>query len=573
MIKSENGPVALHSELGWILSGPVPLREGMKPRATLVTHVLRVDTVNESKRLDQALTKFWDFESMGIVENESVVQTQFSDYVSYEGGRYVVSLPWKDSSMLLPDNYELCHKRLLSLIRRLKRTPDLLEKYDEVIREQLRLGIIVPVERERNNNAHRIHYIPHHAVVRYNKSTTKIRVVYDASAKGTGPSLNDCLHVGPPLHQKIFDLLLRFRMHLIAITADIEKAFLMVGVSKPDQDVLRFLWSKDVQSPVQIYKFTRVVFGVGPSPYLLNATIAHHLELFKETYPSTVSKLQESMYVDDVVMGSDNLDTAFSLCMEAREIFAKGSFNLRKFCSNNADLQRMLEVHLHGCVSEVASVLSKEQKVLGVSWDISSDEMLFDLTSIWEEATTINPTKRNVVSLVSKIYDPLGLMAPVVIRLKIFFQELSKCKLEWDEELSLPLKTKWKVLVDGLKGDPMRVSRYCFASVTNTRLRLVGFCDASTKAYAAVVYLVNERSESIILAAKTRVSPLQTQTVPRLELMGALILAKLVASVRDAMRDRVRECMCFTDSTIVLHWIKGTDKCWKPFVQNRFERG
>uniref|UniRef100_A0A1X7VT18 Reverse transcriptase domain-containing protein n=1 Tax=Amphimedon queenslandica TaxID=400682 RepID=A0A1X7VT18_AMPQE len=371
----------------------------MKPRATLVTHVLRVESMNESKRLDQALTKFWDFESMCVVEKESVVQTQFRDYVSSEGGRYVVSLPWKDSSMLLPDNYDLCYKCFLSLIPRLKRTPDL-EKYDEVIREQL-----------------------------------------------------------------------RFCMHLIAIMADIEKAFRMVGVSKADQDVLRFLWSKDVHSPVQIYKFTRVVFGVGRSQYLLNATIAHHLELFKEAYPSTVSKLQESMYVDD--------------------------------------------------------------KVLGVSWDISSDEMLFDLSSIWEEVTAINPTKRNVVSLISKIYDPLGLMAPVVNRLQIFFQELSKCKVEWDEELSLPLKTKWNGLVDGLKGDAMCISRYCFASVTNARLRLVGFCDASTKAYAAVVYLVNERSKSVIIAAKTRVSPLQTQTVPQLELLGALILAKLITSVRE----------------------------------------
>ena len=285
MIKSSHGPVALDSQLGWILSGPIVVKEGMRPRATLVTHVLRVDAVIENRRLDRVLHSFWDLESLGIEESEGVVQTQFEDFVHFENGRYVVSLPWKDSALLLNDNYSLCFKRLNSLFRRLKSNPDLLKKYDGVMQEQLKLGIIVPVDREAACSSPRIHYLPHHAVVRQDNSTTKVRVVYDAWAKIAGPSLNECLHIGPPLHKKIFDILLRFRMHSVAITADIEKAFLMIGVSEMDQDALRFLWFRDVQGQepeVQAYKFTRVVFGVGRSTYLLNATIMHHLGLFED---------------------------------------------------------------------------------------------------------------------------------------------------------------------------------------------------------------------------------------------------------------------------------------------------
>ena len=118
----------------------------------------------------------------------------------------------------------------------------------------------------------------------------------------------------------------------------------MVVVSEMDQDALRFLWFRNVQGQepeVQAYKFTRVVFGVGPSPYLLNATIMHHLELFEDKYSVTVSKLNKSMYVDDVVMGTDTLSEAISTCIEARDIFAKGGFNLRKFLSNSRKLQNI----------------------------------------------------------------------------------------------------------------------------------------------------------------------------------------------------------------------------------------
>ena len=137
-----------------------------------------------------------------------------------------VSLPWKEFHEPLPDNYQLSLKRLQGLLCRLRQDPAILKEYDRTIKDQLEKGIIETVQ-VGEPTSDRVHYLPHHAVVRRDKTTTKLRVVYDASAKSDGPSLNECLHKGPRFNQLILDLLLRFRSYRIALTADVEKAFLI----------------------------------------------------------------------------------------------------------------------------------------------------------------------------------------------------------------------------------------------------------------------------------------------------------------------------------------------------------
>ena len=169
--------------------------------------------------------------------------------------------------------------------------------------------------------------MPHHAVIRTDKTTTKLRVVYDASAKPIGPSLNDCLHKGPKFNQLILDLLLRFRSHRIALTADIEKAFLMISVNDSDRDVLRFLWVDDITKAdpeVRAFRFTRVVFGVSSSPFLLNAMIKYHLERFLESKQPVVRCLLNSTYVDDIVTGADSNEAAFELYFQSKDMFRQG---------------------------------------------------------------------------------------------------------------------------------------------------------------------------------------------------------------------------------------------------------
>ena len=200
----------------------------------------------------------------------------------------------------------------------------------------MKKGIIEAVQVE-EPCSNRVHYLP---IVRQDKATTKLRFVYDASARSKGPSLNECLHKGPSFNQLILDLLLRFRSYRIALTADVEKTFLMIAVTDRDRDVLRFIWVDDIhkESPaLQVFRFTRVVFGV---PFLLNATIKFHLE---ESSKVVVKRLLRSTYVDDIVTGADSDEAAFNLYMQTKDMFRSGGFNLRKFLTNSKELQQRID--------------------------------------------------------------------------------------------------------------------------------------------------------------------------------------------------------------------------------------
>ena len=199
------------------------------------------------------------------------------------------------------------------------------------------------VVEELDNTPKMTHYLPQHAVIRQDKKIKKVQVVYDASAQSSGPSLNDCLHTGPKFNQRIFEVLLRFQSYPIMLFADIEKAFLMISVAPKDPDVLRFLWLRDAlqdESGIVKLRFTRVVFGVSSSPFLLNATIRHHIEKFQISHPDLMKVLMESIYVDGVIFGADTEEDASTLYASSKGIMSQGSFILRKFVTNSPLLQK-----------------------------------------------------------------------------------------------------------------------------------------------------------------------------------------------------------------------------------------
>ena len=219
------------------------------------THILKCATDEVPyEGLQGELKKFWDLEFLGI--NTPSIHEAFLEKLTYRGDHYQVHLPWKATHPPLPDNYELSQRRLSSLLSRLRKEPDILREYDSVIKDQIERGIVA--------------YITSLTLRSSTKSTTKLRVVYDASARSNGASLNECLHAGPPLAQNIFHIMLRFRSYRVALVGDIEKAFLMIHIAEEDRDVLRFLWVKDIdkaEPEVVVLRFSRVAFGLSSSPF------------------------------------------------------------------------------------------------------------------------------------------------------------------------------------------------------------------------------------------------------------------------------------------------------------------
>ena len=221
----------------------------------------------------------------------------------------------------------------------------------------------------------------------------------------------------------------------------------------------------------------------------------------------------------------------------------------------------------------------EECQVLGIRWNTKHDQLIFDFGDVCERMKHANPTKRNAVSLATRFFDPLGVLSPITIRFKILFQQLCKEGLDWDEPLSGEALTRWNKLSSDLEHAQaiVLVIPRSYKSRVNdavTSARLVGYCDASKSAYAATVYLQLKTVSCVLtefVCSKTRVAPLKELTIPRLELLSALLLARLISTLQMALKPEVRleEPVCNTDSQVALHWISGEAREWKQFVQNR----
>ena len=296
------------------------------------------------------IDEIWKLETIDIIppektKNDDRVMEHFINTVIQENGRYQVAWPWRNEEISLPENYELNYGRLKSLHKQLMKVPDMLCKYENIIKEQHEKGIIERVDEKRREGETK-HYIPDHAVFTPAKDTTKIRIVYDASAKTkkTNLSLNKCLYRRPVILQNLCGLLLRFRMKRIRNITDIEKAFLQVVFQLKERDVTRFLWLKDIKQPASpnnpvTYRFTRIPFGFISSPFLLGATNEHHLT---PKYNQPDHNLSEDFYVDNLINGADNMKEAVQLYSKAKMLFLNISMNLRDRNSNSPELNRKI---------------------------------------------------------------------------------------------------------------------------------------------------------------------------------------------------------------------------------------
>ena len=603
--ETADSPVAHGTKLGWVLSGRVPCREGddLSANANFVsTHVLRTGTDPiENSRVDVMVEQLWDFESVGIREKDTV-HGSFINNISKEGDKYCVRLPVKESHDLLPDNYNLSLSRMKSSLKRLRKDPETLQAYDKIIRDQERDGIIERVDLSRETEPGNIHYLPHQAVKRQDALTTKLRVVFDASSKEEKslPSLNECMYVGPPMAPAIIDILLRFRAYKIGLAADIEKAFLNIAVDKDQRDLMRFLWIEnleDEEPKIIVFRFASVLFGMSCSPFCLNATLDFHVRQYYKENIDMAEKVIRAFYIDDWSCGAANGEEAVELFKEVKSCLAAGGFNLRKWATNDEEVASKIAAYNRDIVDkseeEVDQMESvsfakmsmgglseiepgKEHKILGLNWDLNEDKIVLKLDKLAEFARDLELTKRNILRFPAKLFDPLGLIVPVIIPVRLLFQDLCRKKYNWDAPLSegeQEFIAKW---LKDLENVTIAVER-CYLpideEIESSYLHVFG--DASKKAYCAAVYLCFKSKagwRSVLVASKVRLAPLSVpeMSIPRLELLAALISARLLSAVKEALHPVIciNGVYCWTDSKCVLYWIKA-DKEYKQFVYNR----
>ena len=334
-------------------------------------------------------------------------------------------------------------------------------------------------------------YIPHKAVIRETAETTKMRIVYDASARATpeSPSLNECLYPGPPLQNKLWDILVRQRAYPIAVTADIQKAFLQIRIRECERDALRFHWRKSEHGKLEILRFTRALFGLAPSPFLLGGVIEAHLDAWEEREPEIVAELRRSLYVDDLLTGGQTTSHAQQRKEKAVQIFSDATIQLHKWHSNVKQLEEdtylIVASEEQSFAKQQLNVKPTESKMLGLKWDKEQDTLA---VVIPEEET--QPTKRGILGKMAKIYDPLGLIAPLTLIAKQIYRDLCETKAPWDAKINGALLQRWKKWEEQLPREqqvPRPIASY---QEEIQAVELHSFGDASERGVGTAVYAV-----------------------------------------------------------------------------------
>ncbi|GFW90678.1 integrase catalytic domain-containing protein, partial [Trichonephila clavipes] len=368
--------------------------------------------------------------------------------------------------------------------------------------------------------------------------------------------------------------------------SDIKQAFLQICLANEHKDAVRFLWSDDEpcvpkKPKLHVYRLNRVNFGVSSSPFLLEVTIRHHIEKYKHEFPDTVELLDTSFYVDDLISGSNEFEEALQTSRRAKNIMEAAGMDLRKWITNDDNLMEQWKkenFNLHP-VHETESLGANGTKVLVLAWNTNEDYLTTYSKSQLEFVSLDKNTKRFILQAVGKIFDQLELISPFTARMKCLLQDLWKEEIQWDDPLPTHIEKEWKKWSEELPYlRNLKIPRLVLEStLLEDYVELHSFCEASKKAYGAPIYLtIYLRTKSRngisvkLVTSKSRIPPLNCVTLPRLELLGALVAARLASKEKKIVNFK-RSCSQYhwTDSKIVLFWIKCNKTRWKLFVANR----
>ncbi|UYV69790.1 hypothetical protein LAZ67_7000738, partial [Cordylochernes scorpioides] len=562
----EGLPMAINTRLGWVLLGKLM---GTSESNTEVCNL----SLQSEPELEFVMKRFWETESVpspDLCTQDEDRESLFSNNHGRDShGRYWVKLPFRQHRPLLGESREKALRRFLLLERKLCKNVKLYDQYRGFMKEYEHLNHMerVPIA-EVKRELCRCYYMPHHPVIREQSTTTKKRVVFDASAKSENKvSLNQFLHKGPKIQQDVFFILLRFRTYPVAITADIEKMYRQIRIHPEDADYQRILWRPSPEEPVVDYRLLTVTYGTTSAPFLAMRTLQQLAEDEGQNYPEASRVTLNDFYVDDLLTGAQTIAETKELIDQLKDLMKKGGFHLRKWNSNCHEIvSHVEEINEEKKINLEKGAISK---ILGIVWDHVQDKFRVNIT-LPEEVVT----KRDLLSNIARIFDPIGFLSPTTVALKIIMQELWRGGTGWDEHIPNDIKEKWNnIRAELLKLEDLSIPRYVWACEKDRDVQLHGFCDASSVAYSAVCYLrtvsLDGQVHISMLAAKTRVAPCKSLTLPRLELCAALLLSQLYRSVVDSLKIDIGRTYLWSDSQISLSWIKSDPNRWKTFIHNR----
>ena len=572
-------PVARRTPLGWTCIGAMEvfpqlvMSEDRSKVGSVSTYNILTD-----RQLDESLRRLWEMDvisngkSDGLSPEEREIVDRVEKSRCFVGGHYQLAIPWRHERPSLPNNFEEARKRLFSLEKALLKKPKLATQYCEGMQSNIDKGYLKKVTHW--NVEDRAWYLPHFPVVREDKETTKVRIVFDSAAKCRGVSLNDQMDAGPKLQRDIFDILVKFRHGLVALMGDIKEMFSQVLLEPKDRAFHRILWRGfDMSAPIEVYESTRVTFGDKASPFLAQYILQKHAEENQAEFTLAAQAILASTYMDDILASVEDCHLGIQLRQELTELLKKAGFDARKWCCNDSRVLEgvPLEDQAKGIV-EVSDGCMPSVKSLGVLWNTETDCFGFCTKDI---DAPVSFTKRSLLSRVATLFDPLQFLAPFSIRAKMLLQKTWVLGLHWDDPLPVDLVAVAHDWFEELKLIDQVTLPRCYFKLppeSYSEVMLHTFSDASSDAYGAVSYLrtVSEDQVSLsFVAAKAKVTPLKVISIPRLELMAAILGYRLTEKITKLLDVSMSTVTFWTDSMDVVHWVRGQSRAYKPFVANR----
>ncbi|XP_066153587.1 uncharacterized protein [Euwallacea fornicatus] len=588
--QSRNKPAFVNTQLGWIVAGAVPARclTSSVDTYSLNSHCAfngRAETQVQEETLDSLLTRFWNMEEIPSnpplsVENALSEEIFTSTTKVLENGSFQIDIPLKSSKehQKLGDSFSMARNRFLSLERRFQSKPELFSEYKKFLEEYVSLGHAryVPLTKT-NERGDRKYFIPHLCVTREASTSTKLRVVFDASAKSsTRYSLNDICHKGFQVQPDLYDILCRFRSFNFVLVCDIEKMYRQIRVNPQQCFLQNILWRSDPNDPLQCIELSTVTYGTNFAPYVATRVLTQIGENNRKVYPAAADSIQNQCYVDDILSGGESETELFSLYAQLNSCLNQSGFRLHKWLSNSPSV--ISKIHPLSSSRENSTIdLNLDEsptKVLGLNW-LSTDDT-FCFTSPQKPVETII-TKRKILSSIAQCFDPLGLVNPVIVKGKILMQMLWSKKMDWDTEISdKHALTQWADFTRCLsRAKQLKIPRCIFLRKLARKTELHGFADASLAAYGACVYVRREYIDNSVscnlVSAKSKVAPMKTVSLPRLELCAMLLLAKLAQNLKKIFEGKIsfETVNLWSDSEIALGWCRTHASRWTVFVSNR----